>query len=435
MKIRRVLSLFAPIILAGFALSVLPYCGGGGLNLNMEGEGSGSGSGSGVGLGDIVNVAGNCPNLGSVSAISKVNFAKEFGLDAKAAGKLESALKASVELKGISKKVKADLKLACGNLARDLGANPGKSAESACRAAAKAIKQFKVKAGGKFTLDIVPPKCAASIDVMGKCAADCDVNVKPGKVDVQCEGGKLSGKCSAECSGSCHVEAGASCSGTCRGECTAEFSGQCNGECNGKCDGKSTNGSATCDGKCEGSCEAGAKGKCGGQCKGECKISGSAKCEGTCTGGCSVEMKAPHCTGEVKPPEMSAECKAECNAKVSGKLKCTKPRVVAKFTGATDVKAAKKLSAALKANLPAILKVSIGMKKNLVAAAGNVKTVVKGVQGSIKGMAKGSGGAAARLTACVATPFKGAFDSAASLKASVKVSVDVQASASGKVGN
>ena len=146
-------------------------------------------------------------------------------------------------------------------------------------------------------------------------------------------------------------------------------------------------------------------------------------------------MKAPKCTGEVKPPQMSAECEAECDARVNAKLECTRPRVVAKFVGAKDVAAAKKLSVALQANLPAILKVSMGMKTNLIKAAGNVKTVVKGVKGSIQGMASGSGKAAARLTACVADPFKDAFDAAASIQGSVKVSVDVQASASASAGN
>ena len=251
MTLRKAFTVVVPIVLAGIALSILPVCGGG-LNLDMAGEGSASGSGSGAGLGDIASAAANCPNLASVSAIGKVNFAKEFGLDARAAAKLESALVASAELKGISTNIKADLKGACGKLARDLGANPGNSAESACKAAANAIKQFKIKAGGKFTLDVVPPKCSASMDAMAKCSADCDVNVQKGKVDVQCEGGKLSGKCEAECNGTCDVDVAASCNGTCRGSCSAQFSGDCAGECNGKCDGKSTNGSATCDGKCEG---------------------------------------------------------------------------------------------------------------------------------------------------------------------------------------
>jgi hypothetical protein len=436
MKHKRGLLLVLPVVLAGLGLAVLPYCGGMNLDLDGSGEGnaSGSGSGGGMGLGDIANAAANCPNLASVSAISRVNFAKEFGVDARAAGRLEAALKASVELKNLSRSVEADLKGACGRLARDLGANPGNNARSACNAAANAIKQLKAKAGGKFKLSIQPPRCAASMDVMGKCAADCDANIKPGKVDVKCEGGKLSGKCDANCSGSCEMNAGASCNGTCEGTCTAGFSGRCDGECEGKCDGSSTRGKASCAGKCEGKCHAGAHGSCTGSCKGECKIKGSARCSGTCTGGCSVKMKAPHCTGEAKPPKMSAECEAECNAKVSAKLKCVPARVAVTFDGAKNMAAAGKLKAALQAHLPAILKVSIGMKNKLVKASRQIKTVVNGVKGSVKAMTSGSANQAARLTTCVANPFKGAFDAATSLQANVKVSVNVQASAKASAG-
>ena len=58
-------------------------------------------------------------------------------------------------------------------------------------------------------------------------------------------------------------------------------------------------------------------------------------------------MKAPHCTGEAKPPKMSAECEAECNAKVSAKLKCVPARVAVTIDGAKNMAAAGKLRAAL----------------------------------------------------------------------------------------
>ena len=437
MKRDHIAKVVLPVLLVGAALCVLPFCGG--IDLNMKGSGKasgsgkGGGSGKGVGLGDLAGAAASCPDLGSIKAVGRVDFAKEFGMNAKAAAKLESALKASIELKGLSKSVESELKAACSGLARDLGAKPGNSAKSACKAAMNAVKSFKAKAKGRFKVTAQPPRCSASVDAMAKCAADCDADIKPGKVDVKCEGGELSGKCEGSCSGSCEVSGGASCEGTCRGECTAGFSGRCDGECEGKCDGSSTGGRASCSGKCEGKCHAGAEGSCTGSCKGECKIKGSAKCNGTCTGGCSVEMKAPRCTGEAKPPKMSAECKAECDARLNANLECTPARVAVTFDGAADVNAAKKLSAALRTHLPAILKVSLGMKGKLTKAAGQVKTVVNGVKGSAKAMVKGSASNAARLTTCVANPFKGAFDAAASLQASVKVSVDVQASAGASV--
>lgn len=400
--------------------------------VNLEATGNASARVPRADLGSAAKMAAKCPNLGGVQAISRVDFAKEFDLDAQTAAKLESSLKAAAELRGIAKQVRTELKSVCGALARDLGADPGNTYQSACNAASRAIKQLKVQAGGRFVLDVVPPKCGASAEVMGRCAAECDVNVKPGEVKLQCEEGKLSGRCDAECRGSCHLEAGASCKGSCHGECTAQFKGECNGECQGQCNGKPTNGAMTCDGKCEGSCSAGAKGRCGGQCRGECEIQGQAKCEGTCTGGCSVEMKAPHCTGSVKPPKMSAECKAECDARVSAQLQCTKPRVVAKFVGVKDVEAAQKLARALRVHLPGILKVSMGMKNHLVRAARKVNTVVKGMQTTVDAMSRAAGSAGARLFTCVAAPFKGAFDATASINLSVRLSVDVQASAGAK---
>jgi hypothetical protein len=429
MNSKRKIAVFVSLMFLALGLVFLPTCSGG-ANLSLEGKVSGKGAG----LGQLADAAGGCPNLSNAAAVAQLNFAKEFGLDADAAAKLKSAVKASVELKGISAEIRGELKTACGNLATDLGADPGNSAQSACEAAAQAIEELKAQAGGKFSLELVPPKCSASMEAMGSCAAECDASIDPGTVDIKCEGGELSGQCDAKCTGSCYVEAGAICSGTCRGECTANFKGTCNGECDGKCDGKPTDGAASCKGRCEGSCSATGKGTCKGECRGKCELKGAATCEGACTGKCSVEMTAPRCTGEIQPPEMSAECKAECDARLSADLNCTRPSVGVKFTGVKDAEAAAKLSAALRAHLPAILKVSMGMKGSVIKASGNIKTVAEGVLGSVEEIAKGSAKAAAKVTMCVGKPLKEAVDAAADIQADVEVSVKVQASAGAKVG-
>jgi hypothetical protein len=113
-------------------------------------------------------------------------------------------------------------------------------------------------------------------------------------------------------------------------------------------------------------------------------VKAKGKCEGSCTGKCDVEMKAPQCSGEVKPPEMSAECKGNCDAKLSAELECTPPMVQVTFTGAADMEAVNKLKAALEADLPALLKVSVGMKGALEKAAVSVKSSVEGVAGAVK---------------------------------------------------
>jgi len=399
-----------------------------------EAKGSAEGAGQGMGLGDLKNQvqgATECPDFMTLEGIARVNFEKEFAMDARGAAKIRAALNAAAEVRGLSADIEAELRAACGKLARDLGERPnGDNAKAECQAAARGIAALKAKARGSFELDVVPPHCSASMDAMAECAGKCEAQVKPGKVDVKCEGGELSGRCDAKCEGKCELEAAASCQGTCHGSCQAQFSGSCSGKCQGKCDGKATKGAAECAGRCEGSCDAGAKGECGGSCEGECELKGQAECQGTCTGKCSIAMKAPHCTGEVKPPKASAECKAHCDAKVNARMECTPARVALKATGAANAAAAAKLAAALKADLPAVLKVALGMKGTLVRVAGDVRVAMDGAKAGIQASVHGAPLLATKLTACVVKPFKAAFDATGDLKASAEVSVDVSASAS-----
>jgi hypothetical protein len=372
-----------------------------------------------------------CPaNLDDPAAVMEANL----GLSAELEGKVKAALAAGASLKNLAAEVEAEVAAACGNLARDLGASdvepkedgPGKKAEAACQAAVKAIGELKAKAKGRLSVKVQPPKCSASMNAMADCAAKCDAKVEPGKAKVRCEGGEISGKCSGRCSGSCTVEAGArcegSCRGTCEGSCQAEFSGKCGGKCDGKCDGK--NSSGECSGTCEGKCSANAKGTCGGTCEGSCSASctmkGKADCQGSCSGGCSVELEEPKCSGEVKPPQMSADCKASCDARVSGTLECVPAKVVVKVAGAADAQAAARLRAAIEANLPAILKVTIGMKAKLKKAAANAKTSLEGMQAAVKG----GGEAALKVAGCFAASLE------AQAQASVQIDVSVKASAS-----
>jgi hypothetical protein len=74
-----------------------------------------------------------------------------------------------------------------------------------------------------------------------------------------------------------------------------------------------------------------------------------------------------------------------------------------------------------------VLEIAVGMKDQALGVAADVKAVVAGVEGTIKTL-KAAPEIGARLSACVAMPFKAAFDAAASIKANVDVSVQVQAS-------
>jgi len=379
-----------------------------------------------------------CPDLASVDAIMAYDFSANFKIDAAAGAKLKAGTAAAVSIKGFADKVDADLKIACGGLAKDLGAaGEFKDGKSACDAAIKAIGDVKGKLGAnaKMTLVFQEPRCQADMNVMADCAGKCDVKASGGKAKVECEPGKLSGKCDANCEGTCDLSAAAKCDGECNGSCDAEIKGTCSGKCNGKCDGKASK--AECAGNCEGKCEGGTmKGECKGKCGGECKLKASAKCEGTCNGKCSAEMKAPKCTGEVKPPEMSADCKAHCNADVTAKAECTPPKVGLAVSGTTDAKLTAQLQGAIEKNFPLLLKVAVGLGERAVKIAGEVGVVVEGVEGSITAIAKTSGDPAkasliaGQITACLGETFKGAIGAAGSLKANVNVSVDVKASAS-----
>jgi hypothetical protein len=315
-------------------------------------------------------------------------------------------------------------------LATDLGrGGTWNSGTEACQAAIAAVGDARneLTASARIAVNLQPPRCTASMDAMADCAADCDANLEPGQVEVQCEPGKLAGRCDAQCQGTCELQAAARCEGTCQGSCTAEFSGQCGGDCTGTCDGKDVRG-ASCAGKCEGACSGGAEGRCGGQCKGDCKLSGAAQCQGTCHGSCTAEMKAPRCEGEMTPPKASAECRAQCDARVQGQVECQPAHVAVVVEGAANPQLAAKYAAAIENNLPAVLRIAVGMKDQALGVAGNVKTVVEGVQVAVSQVSAPDVGA--RLAACVAAPFKSAFDAAASVQANVSVSVDVQASAS-----
>src|SRR5947209_1648308 len=98
------------------------------------------------GLGSISG--GGCPNLASAEAVASVDFAREFKLKADVAHKLKAGVEAAVELKALADRIDADLKLGCGDLARDLGKSEKfENGEAACRAAITAMDEARAKLG------------------------------------------------------------------------------------------------------------------------------------------------------------------------------------------------------------------------------------------------------------------------------------------------
>lgn len=403
---------------------------------------AGSGCGGGLPGGKGLPGKADCPDMADVEAVAKFDWSAKYKLDAAAGAQLKNSVEAAARLKALHADIDAKLKAACGDLAADLGSTTeAKSGEEACKAAVKAIGAAKAKLGADAEMEVkvVPPACGAPLEALEDCAAKCAGSVEGGSVKAECEGGRVSGECSAECSGSCELEAAAKCEGTCSGKCDAKVKGSCYGKCEGKCDGKATpkGGGAECDGTCDGKCDAEVDGECSGKCEGSCELKAQAKCEGTCSGECSAEVDAPKCDGEVKMPEVKADCSAKCHAEVVAELQCKPPRVLVQVSGAADAKYAATVESALNRNLPVIVEVAVNLGKQAPQLAASVKSVAEGgikVAQELKGKASGDmeGSAlAGQLVACVAAPFKGAIDAAAGFKANVNASVEVKASAEG----
>jgi hypothetical protein len=417
-----------PIVFAGLSAPFLTNCG-----ASMPGGVPGAGALPG-------GAGGGCPDMANVEAIDSFDFEKGFNLKGEVAAKIKAGVGAAVEMKALADKIDGDLKKACGTLAHDLGGGADyKGGQDACNAAVKAIGDAKAKLGAnaKLTLEVAEPHCGVAIDAYADCSGHCDATVKPGQVP-KCEGGKLQGECSGQCSGECEASAGAACTGECSGSCDAQIKGSCSGNCQGKCDGKATaaGAGAQCGGTCEGKCSGSVKATCSGKCGGSCQMKAQASCSGTCSGSCTAEMKAPKCTGKLEPPQMSAECKAKCDAKVQGKAECTPPHLALRITGATDAKLAASFETTIDNDLPAVVTIAVGMGQHLAELAGSMEAVVGGVKAVVQ--TAGDPLTVGKLTACVGAPFEGAMSAVGSVKANVSVSVSVQASASasgsGKAG-
>jgi hypothetical protein len=244
----------------------------------------------------------NCNGLPGIPGAScdelKTGDFANFKLEgnAEATAKFKGFLESVFTLDKLAAEMEVGLIASCGELGTAIGMGPaevkadpagGEGAKKVCEAvAAKVGGMIKANAEAKLSVEIGEPKCYADIEALTKCFGECGAAISPGEFKAACEGGELAGTCEGDCSGSCSAEAGVQCKGT------------CSGTCEGKCDGKDSKGN--CAGKCDGKCSAG------------CKLEGGAKCEGTCSGGCSVEIKAPKCTGEFKPPSVSADCQMSC---------------------------------------------------------------------------------------------------------------------------
>src|SRR5690606_140206 len=143
-----------------------------------------------------------------------------------------------------------------------------------------------------------------------------------------------------------------------------------------------------------------------------------------CRGGCSVDYEAPYCTGEVRPPSVSAECQASCDARLNAEASCEPGRVDVLVEGDAGVDREKldRVRNALQAGWGDILLVRAKLEalrdsgRGLVDASRNLRGV---------GRELGMGAVACMTEAASVVP-----SAIASVGVSVDVSVSVSASMS-----
>ncbi len=333
--------------------------------------GSMSGTGSGT-AGGGAQLSSQCAN-------------PDYGVSS-AARKVSAFLAATSRFASASAELEGSLKSTCAAMGRELGMSGlDGDVRSTCDAVSQQIRSevqgLRAQANVQIAVQAEPPHCQISVDAYAQCAAECEVDVDPGQVDIQCEGGYIAGECSAQCQGQCDVGAQARCQGSCEGTCQGGCSGVCQGACEGQCSSRDAEGN--CNGRCEGTCHGTCSAGCQGSCEGSCWVDAHARCEGSCRGGCSVEYEEPYCTGEVRPPSVSAECQASCDARLNAQAECEPGHVEVVIQGAAgvDQERAERLRRALAAGWGdlQVIRARLGYiresGRGLIDAGGNLRGV------------------------------------------------------------
>lgn len=331
-----------------------------------------------------------------------------------AAQKIESFFQATAEFSQAALEVEGELIAACQRMGRELQIPDGELSgqgpqglRAVCGAVdAKMREEIRAITAAteiRAQVEATPPHCEVSIDAYANCAAECEANIDPGSVQIECHGGEIRGRCAAECNGSCALE----------------VQGQCNGVCEGSCDG-------TCSASgYEGACQ----GRCDGTCRGECVAEVRGGCQGECRGGCSVEFQEPYCTGDVRPPSVSARCRASCDARVAARARCTPGSARLSIAGNVDATVEPRIArvrAAIEAGLGSVYTLRARIERLHHSGAEIVR-----IGPQLPGAAATVGINAVACATAAAASLAEAF---ASVSVSVEVSVQVSGSASFEAG-
>lgn len=397
------------------------------------------------GIGDLAEECGlTCPQQGILQGNAQIS-----GI-----ASIDAFFGAVIDVQSAAANVEANVRTSLDAIAISVGL-PAGSAPADVRAALEA--RFQATISGGISVRYQPAECSASVEVTAKAAAECDVDVDPGSVEVRCEGSCEADvsaevmceasatlvceftppdlQCEGSCEGSCYVEGGATCEGTCRGECDGECtvldnSGQCAGQCMGTCEGTcELSVAAMCEGSCEGTCTATPP-------SGMCEAGATAKCQGSAEASVACEGK---CEGKATPPNVKAECDATVEAKASASIECTPPSVQIDYQFAAGLDAEgqaqfkawltgfrKNLGIMIAANAKAGYVLEAG--NNMIAAAGNVvASAASEIEASGDLKASIGAGCALDQLGSVGTALRGATDS-------LTFSVDAFTQVGGAVG-
>ena len=408
----------------------------------------GMGATSLQGCGDLAEQCGlTCPSKGILEGNASIS-----GI-----ASVDAFFGAVVDFQGAVNGVNANIRAELDKMALSVGLPAGSSG-----ADIKAAIQGKISGAvsGGLKIKYEPAKCQASVEVAASAAAECDVDVDPGSVEVRCEGScNIDASAQADCSASGELKCvgtapNLECSGSCKGSCNLEVAATCEGTCRGTCNGTcsvqdaSGNCAGSCEGTCEGSCELSAGGSCSGKCEGECTYTPpGAECEANVQARCEAMAEANvkcngGCEGNATPPMVKAECEATVEAKAQASVECTPPAVEiawqwsAELEGDVNAQAEFKawinnfrlqFGALLAATKKATILVEVGSK-----LSGAANAAVKGAANELKtsGDLKASIGAGCALGQLEAV---GQIVSSAggSLQASLSASAEVTAAVGG----
>ncbi|MDW8246351.1 MAG: hypothetical protein RMJ84_07225 [Sandaracinaceae bacterium] len=332
---------------------------------------------------------------GEAGGLSSCN--RNFGAGESAA-RLKAFVDAAMRFEEAVNEAQAQLIQGCRNTGLALGmseAELGGDVREVCERVKLRFSEELRALRARYTVKIEaqPPRCEVSVDAYSRCIAECEARVDPGQIELQCEGGEIRGYCDAEC----------------RGSCAVEVSGSCGGNCEGICEGRCSMRAA--DGSCAGRCE--------GRCEGRCVVSGQANCRGECRGGCSVKYREPYCTGHVRPPQASAQCRASCDARLEAEARCTKGKLRVSGEGGLDPEQQARLNRidrAMREGVSQILAIKERAQR-LRESAEEVVRLAPGVPGAVASLGMQAGACAASAASAFAQAF-----------ASVSVTVDVSVS-------